>query len=63
MASKKLGLTPAKWSKFSKNLLKFTAPILAIFFGQLATGVDLKIAGAVALYALYAALSDYFSKK
>ena len=60
---KVIGLTPAKAEKFGKNLLKFTAPVLAIFFAQLATGVNWKAAGAVALYALYALLSDYFSKK
>jgi len=55
-------LTKAKKDKFVKNLLKFTAPLLALFFGQLATGVDWKIALGVAVYALYAALSDLFSK-
>ena len=63
MASKKvLGLTHAKWNKFSKNLLKFSAPVLAIFFAQLATGVDFKSAFMVALYAMYALISDYMSK-
>jgi len=48
--------------KFAKNLLKFTAPVLGIFFAQLAIGVDIKAAALVAVYALYALLSDYFSK-
>lgn len=51
-----------QWRAFGRNLLKFTAPILTIFFAQLALGVDWKIAGVVALYALYAALSDFFKK-
>jgi hypothetical protein len=55
-------LTPEQWHKFAINLLKFTAPVLAIFFAQLATGVDYRVAGMLALYALYALLSDYFSK-
>jgi len=55
-------LTKTQKEKFYKNLLKFTAPILVIFFGQLATGVDWKAAGFVALYAFYAATSDLFSK-
>jgi len=48
--------------KWGINLLKFTAPILAIFFGQLALKVDWRAAGMIALYALYAALSDLFKK-
>ena len=55
-------MTKANQKKFLKNLLKFTAPILVIFFGQLAIGVNFKVAGFVALYALYAAISDLFSK-
>lgn len=48
--------------KFFNNLLKFTAPILAVFFGQLASGVDYKPAAAVLVLAFYGALSDYLSK-
>lgn len=48
--------------KFAKNLLKFTAPALAIFFLQLSQGVELKLAGSVALFALYGLLADLFSK-
>lgn len=44
------------------NLLVFTAPALAIFFGQLAAGVDWKIAGGVALLAFYGALADILKK-
>lgn len=55
-------MTAVEQQKFVKNLFKFTAPILAIFFGQLAIGVDWRAAAFVALYALYAALSDFFSK-
>ena len=59
---KVLNMTPKKYEKFGKNLLKFTAPVLAIFFAQLATGVNWKAAALVAVYALYALLSDYFAK-
>lgn len=62
MPAKKLGLTPAKYKKWMLNILKFTAPALAIFFAQLATGVDWKAASLVALYALYGLLADYFKK-
>jgi len=48
--------------KWAVNIVVFTAPALAIFFGQLAAGVDLKIAGAVALLALWGILADYFKK-
>ena len=55
-------MTKAKQKKFLANLLKFTAPALAIFFGQLAMGVDFKVALPLALVALYGALADLFSK-
>ncbi len=48
--------------RWANNLLKFTAPTLAIFFGQLAIGVEPKAAALVALLGLYGALSDLFSK-
>ena len=48
--------------KWGWNLLKFTAPVLAILFAQLASGVDYKAALLLALYAFYAALSDLFKK-
>ena len=58
----KLTLSKKELVKWEKNLLFFTAPILAIFFGQLALGVELKKAGLVALLALYGLLADYFKK-
>lgn len=51
-----------QWKAWAKNLLKFTAPALAVFFGQLALGVDPRAALAVALLALYGAASDLFKK-
>jgi hypothetical protein len=48
--------------KWFKNLLKFVAPTMALFFGQLAVGVDWKPASGVALLAFYQGLSDYLSK-
>ena len=57
-----LKLSSGRFKKWSLNLLYFTAPILAIFFGQLAIKVDWKVAGWVAIYAFYAAVSDYFKK-
>lgn len=55
-------LSPVLVKKWLKNLLKFTAPFLAVFFGQLALGVNWKVAGLVALAALYGALADLFNK-
>lgn len=48
--------------KWIGNFFKFVAPTLAIFFGQLAGGVELKFAIPVALFALYQSISDYFGK-
>jgi hypothetical protein len=55
-------LSDDQLQKFAINLIKFTAPTLTVFFGQLAMGVSWKLALPVALYALYATLSDYFKK-
>ena len=55
-------LTKAQKSKFLKNILLFTAPALAVFFGQLASGVNWRIAGSVALLALWGVANDYFKK-
>ena len=62
MNSPKNTLTEQDIKQWGKNLLKFTAPTLAIFFGQLAAGVDWKAALAVALLGLYGAVADIFSK-
>ena len=46
----------------SRNLLKFTLPVLSIFFLQLSLGVDWRAASMVALYALYGFVSDFLKK-
>lgn len=51
-----------KLKKWAVNLLKFTAPMLAVFFGQLYAGVEFKAAFAVALLALWGALADLLKK-
>ena len=53
---------PEELKKFLRNVVVFTAPVVAIFFFQLSQGVKIKEAGLLALYALYALLSDYFKK-
>lgn len=49
-------------NKFLKNILLFTSPALAVFFYQLAKGVDIKTAGLVALVAFYGVIADLFKK-
>jgi hypothetical protein len=44
------------------NVLKFSGPTLALFFAQLAMGVEFKKAWPIALFSLYQAISDFFSK-
>jgi len=44
------------------NILKFTAPATAVFFGQLAMGVEIKAAALVALYILYGLIADFLKK-
>ena len=48
--------------KMGMNILIFTAPALVVFFGQMASGVDWKIAGAVALLALWGIIADFLKK-
>ena len=55
-------LSTEQRSKFLKNLLKFTAPGLAVVFSQLALGADTKVALLAGLLVLYGAMSDFFSK-
>ena len=55
-------MTKRQKEKFIHNLFVFSAPVLAIFFAQLAMGVEWKPAGLVALYAFYAGVSDYMKK-
>lgn len=62
MTSKRKQLTRDDLQAWGMNLLKFTAPMLAVFFYQLANGVEIKQAGMVALVALYGALANLFSK-
>lgn len=59
---KRYRLDKEQFHKWLKNILKFTAPALAVFFLQLASGVELKLACGVALLALYGILADYFKK-
>ncbi len=62
MQSTKLVLSNIDWSRVGQNLIKFTAPALVVFFGQLALKVDWKASALVALLTLYGALSDFFRK-
>ncbi len=55
-------ITKANKEKFLKNLLKFTAPSLGAFFGQLALGVEWKPAALFAVVILWGVLADFFKK-
>lgn len=55
-------MTEEKLQSWIRNLVKFTAPMLAVFFAQLALGVDAQKAALVALIAFYGALADFFKK-
>ena len=48
--------------KWLVNLLKFTAPALGAFFGQLALGVELKAAALFGIVILWGVLADFFKK-
>ena len=50
------------WKKWGWNLLKFTAPSLAALFGQLALGVELKLAIPFAVVILWGLIADAFKK-
>jgi hypothetical protein len=51
-----------KQKKFLINSMRFVAPTFALFFLQLANGVELKMAFGVAMLAMYQSLSDFFDK-
>jgi len=48
--------------KLIKNFFLFTAPLFAIFFGQLAMGVEPRKAAWIVIFALYGILADFFKK-
>ena len=62
MKSIKGKLNSEEFKSYLINSLKFTAPGLAVFFGQLALGVDWKAAALTASFVFYANLSDLFKK-
>jgi hypothetical protein len=62
MQSKSGKMNKEDYKKWGMNFLKFVAPTLAIFFGQLAVGVNFEYALPLAIFAFYQSLSDFFSK-
>ena len=48
--------------KWGKNLLIFTAPAVAAFFGQLALGVEYEPAALFALVIFWGLIADLFKK-
>lgn len=55
-------LNKKEWKQYLMNTLKFTAPGLAVFFSQLAMGIDWRACALTASFVFYANLSDYFGK-
>ncbi len=55
-------MTAENQRKWLVNALKFTAPALAIFFFQLSQGVDIKVAGGLAIFAFYGLIADLLKK-
>lgn len=55
-------LNKEELKKYLINTLKFTAPGLAVFFGQLALGVDWRASALTASFVFYTNLSDLFKK-
>lgn len=55
-------LNKTEWKGYLINCLKFTAPGLAAFFGQLKLGVSWQVALITAALVLYGNLSDFFGK-
>ena len=62
IVSAKETLIAVDWKKWGKNLLAFTAPLLAGFFTILAQGVPVSKAWPILVLALYGALADLFKK-
>ena len=60
--TKTFKMTKAKRKKFLRNLLRFSAPGLAAFFGQLALGATPQVALITASLVFWGLLADYFSK-
>ena len=58
----KKALRGVDWGKMGKNILVFSAPAIAIFFAQLASGVEFKKAVWVAILVIYGILADFFKK-
>lgn len=50
------------WEKFLRNALTFTAPALALFFGELALGKSFSEAWPIALIAFWGICADFYRK-
>lgn len=55
-------LNKTEWKQYLINCLKFTAPGLAVFFSQLALGIDWRASALTASFVLYANISDFLTK-
>lgn len=55
-------MSKEKLKRFGMNLLKFTAPMLAVFFYQLSSGVPIQDAAPLLILSCYGALADWLKK-
>ena len=55
-------MSKEKLKRFGMNLLKFTAPMLAVFFTQLSLGVSMRDAFPVVILAGWGVVADFFKK-
>lgn len=55
-------MSKEKFKRFGMNLLKFTAPMLAVFFYQLSSGVPVQDAAPLLILSCYGALADWLKK-
>lgn len=62
MPSDKFSLNRQDWQTWGRNLVMFTAPILAVLFSLLANGVPIEKAYPVAILAAYGAIADLLKK-
>ena len=56
-------LNTTDWAKIIKNFLLFNLfPFLSVFFGQLAIGIEWRLALSIASLTLWSTLADTFKK-
>jgi hypothetical protein len=62
MGSPKWDLSWTDIKKWLLNIIIFTSPVLAAFFGSLAAGSDWKVSAGIGMVALYQVVADLLKK-